>query len=71
MNLRPVKFPAHHAGMRILCIRCSKWAPVAEISADLDGIPFQSYYCAGCAAVRRVERMAADIMQGPIVEVRE
>ena len=38
--------------------------------ADLDGVPFAAYYCGRCVQVRRAEQAAADIVHGPIVEVR-
>ena len=54
------------------CIRCGArvQSSAPGTAADLDGIPWQAYYCPPCAQVRRAERARADIVQGPIVEVR-
>lgn len=50
------------------CIRCGTRAQnTGSAAADLDGVPFRDYYCSACAANRRQERAAADIVQGPIV----
>ena len=65
MRLQKVGGPT----LQLVCIRCGGRFSSASMLADLDGVPFRAYYCAPCAAVRRAERMAADIVQGPIVEV--
>lgn len=51
-----------------LCVRCN--ARAADMGGHVD-IPFRGRYCPPCAAVRRDERAAADIVQGPIVEARK
>ena len=55
MNLQPIKPNAHDTGRddRVQCSapqhNGSRWFPVSEGFADLDGKPFVAYYCADCA----------------------
>lgn len=58
--------------MRPACIRCGMPFTAREPGAMVDrsGPPFSPRYCPPCVQVRRAERAKADIVQGPIVEVR-
>lgn len=49
MNLKPIN-PAPRPGLyKLLCCKCGQWTDGAETFADLDGEPFQAFYCAICA----------------------
>lgn len=35
---------------QLICSRCNKWHPIAELWADFAGPAFRAFYCAPCAA---------------------
>jgi len=35
--------------LRVRCLACGQWAPLATCLADLDGESFVAYYCPLCA----------------------
>ena len=47
MNLQPVG--STYANYSIRCCKCDTYNPGPEMLADLDGTPFESYYCSNCA----------------------
>ena len=53
------------------CIRCGARHDNKKHAYDAGAIPWEWRYCTPCATVRCAERAAADIVQGPITEVRE
>ena len=53
---------------RAACIRCGMPHDSDKLMADLQGIPFRSYYCQPCALIRVAEREAAGFSNEPIVE---
>jgi hypothetical protein len=38
----------HHRSNHLFCCSCHEWKESRYISADLEGVPFESYYCDDC-----------------------
>lgn len=47
MNMQPVSNP-YQPLCHVTCCRCGAITTTGVAAADLDGDPFQSYYCTGC-----------------------
>ncbi len=37
----------------VVCIKCSRKAPLSQMWANLDGKPYRAYYCHGCKGFAR------------------
>jgi hypothetical protein len=47
MNLQPIT--PRKPSIRVPCYKCGKWEDSGTGFADLDGEPFQTFYCKACA----------------------
>jgi len=72
MNLQLV--PAAAVTVRIKCVRCHGTSFVGKgghkVYADLDGTPWQDYYCEACAVAAVRERRAPLKLGSTMIEVR-
>lgn len=50
MRLEKVRLDRWEARFSVLCIKCGNWTPAWDAFADLEGKPFEDYYCPKCAA---------------------
>ena len=50
--------PTSSRPMNYWCKSCDSWSPEAETFADLDGSPFEAYYCAKCSEALKAQEAA-------------
>lgn len=63
MHLQPIKVEPHLRDLRVRCCVCHSNPTIQNAYADLDGVPFISYYCTPCMqmAVDAAAQFPADI----------
>jgi len=44
-------------GLTVVCDSCKKRLPLSRATADLDGRPFEAYYCGVCANDLRIHQV--------------
>lgn len=56
MNMQRI-YPRDINGQSVVCCACGTRARLIDCYADLDGVPFESYYHYGCLTVHQVNSL--------------